>query len=412
MFGTGGEDGKGDERKGERRENATENYNSTLDESRNRVDMLEGEIMTINSDINDLEEKVVATADKADSLGNSSSNTHQRAQNLLSHINNIIGEVEDFMLQNNRTGLNETEVEEDLSEKMKQVEVMLREMRFKSCVRQKKIADRELSEAEKLLEKVKDQLVSRVEENEGLVKDVRERLGKFHDQLMDLRDALNQAVNNTALASDTNAVNEKRMEEGQQKVDELNGKHKVVEDLLQMAEDDVATVNDMLSMLHDSKELDGARMPLAEKVQTFAPSLSKIPLVEAAETHAELLSELAMNLSSVISNTNKDGFIQRAVNASRAYTNIIAGVRDAEIAANQANKAAMDALENVKGQDLGQVADGLRKHSSELVEEADTLQQELGNNDLKPQLRDARARLDEAKHKQKTLLKDLEMVQS
>ncbi|XP_045065442.1 laminin subunit alpha-5 isoform X2 [Coregonus clupeaformis] len=397
--------------------NATENYNSTLDESRNRVDMLEGEIMTINSDINDLEEKVVATADKADSLGNSSSNTHQRAQNLLSHINNIIGEVEDFMLQNNRTGLNETEVEEDLSEKMKQVEVMLREMRFKSCVRQKKIADRELSEAEKLLEKVKDQLVSRVEENEGLVTDIRERLGKFHDQLMDLRDALNQAVNNTALASDTNAVNEKRMEEGQQKVDELNGKHKVVEDLLQMAEDDVATVNDMLSMLHDSKEdyerlaaqLDGARMPLAEKVQTFAPSLSKIPLVEAAETHAELLSELAMNISSVISNTNKDGFIQRAVNASRAYTNIIAGVRDAEIAANQANKAAMDALENVKGQDLGQVADGLRKHSSELVEEADTLQQEL---DLKPQLRDARARLDEAKHKQKTLLKDLEMVQS
>lgn len=45
---------------------------------------------------------------------------------------------------------------------------------------------------------------------------------------------------------------------------------------------------------------------------------------------------------SVISNTNKDGFIQRAVNASRAYTDIIAGVRDAEIAANQ---AAVDALE-------------------------------------------------------------------
>ncbi|XP_029580196.1 laminin subunit alpha-5 [Salmo trutta] len=149
-------------------------------------------------------------------------------------------------------------------------------------------------------------------------------------------------------------------------------------------------------------------MPLVEKVQTFAPTLSKIPLVEAAEKHAELLNELAMNLSSVISNTNKDGFIQRAVNASRAYTDIIARVRDAEVAANQ---AAVDALENVKGQDLGQGADGLRNHSSELLEEAVTLQQEL-NNDLKPRLRDAMTRLDEAKQKHKTLLKDLEMVQS
>uniref|UniRef100_A0A4W5JH76 Laminin domain-containing protein n=1 Tax=Hucho hucho TaxID=62062 RepID=A0A4W5JH76_9TELE len=111
---------------------------------------------------------------------------------------------------------------------------------------------------------------------------------------------------------------------------------------------------------------------------------------------------------SVISDTNKDGFIQRAVNASRAYADIIAAVRDAEIAANQ---AARDALENVKDQDLGQVADGLRNHSSELLEEAVTLQQEL-SNDLKPRLRDAVTRLDEAKRKQKTLLKDLEMVQS
>ncbi|XP_070298015.1 laminin subunit alpha-5-like [Salvelinus sp. IW2-2015] len=154
--------------------------------------------------------------------------------------------------------------------------------------------------------------------------------------------------------------------------------------------------------------LDGARIALAEKVQTFAPTLSKIPLVEAAEEHAELLTELARNLSSVISNTNKDGFIQRAVNASRAYSDIIAGVRDAEIAANQ---AAVDAPENVKGQELGQVADGLRNHSSELLREAVTLQQEL-NNDLKPRLLDAMTRLDEAKQKHKTLLKDLEMVQS
>lgn len=44
-------------------------------------------------------------------------------------------------------------------------------------------------------------------------------------------------------------------------------------------------------------QLDGARTPLAKKVQSFASAESKIPLVEAAEKHAELLNALAMNLS-------------------------------------------------------------------------------------------------------------------
>ncbi|XP_055747285.1 laminin subunit alpha-5-like [Salvelinus fontinalis] len=397
--------------------NALENYSNTLEESSNRVDMLEGEFININSDINDLEGKVGATADKANTLEDRGTNTHQRAQDLLSHIKSIMGDVKDLMLQAKRTGLKETKVEpeeEDLSEKIQQVEAMLREMRFKSCVGQKKIADRELSEAEKLLEKVKDQLVSRVVENEGLDKNIRERLEKFHDQLMDLGDALNQAVYNTAVASNSNAVNEKRLEDCQQQVDELNVKNKEVWDLLQVTAEDVTTVNDMLSMLHDSKEdyerlaaqLDGSRKPLAEKVQRFSPSVSKIPLVEAAEKNAELLNELARNLSSVISNINRDGFIQRTVNAARAYSDIVDAVRDAEIAANH---AAVDALANV--QDLGQTANGLKKYSIELVNQAVKLQEDV-SNDLKPQLQDAKTRLDEARDKWETLLNDLEMVQS
>lgn len=44
-------------------------------------------------------------------------------------------------------------------------------------------------------------------------------------------------------------------------------------------------------------QLDGARIPLAKKVQNFAWADSKIPLVEEAEKHAALLNALAMNLS-------------------------------------------------------------------------------------------------------------------
>lgn len=44
-------------------------------------------------------------------------------------------------------------------------------------------------------------------------------------------------------------------------------------------------------------QLDGARARLAKRVQDFAWVDSKIPLVEEAERHAELLDALAMNLT-------------------------------------------------------------------------------------------------------------------
>lgn len=44
-------------------------------------------------------------------------------------------------------------------------------------------------------------------------------------------------------------------------------------------------------------QLDGARTPLAKKVQNFAWAESRRPLVVEAEKHAELLNDLAMNLS-------------------------------------------------------------------------------------------------------------------
>lgn len=47
---------------------------------------------------------------------------------------------------------------------------------------------------------------------------------------------------------------------------------------------------------------------------------------------------------SIIQDTNQDGFIQRAVDASNAYASIIEAVRKAEQAAHDADKAASEAL--------------------------------------------------------------------
>lgn len=47
---------------------------------------------------------------------------------------------------------------------------------------------------------------------------------------------------------------------------------------------------------------------------------------------------------SVISNTNQDSFIQRALNASRTYTNIIESIQEAETLAKETNAKAMEVM--------------------------------------------------------------------
>ncbi|CAL8253378.1 unnamed protein product [Arctogadus glacialis] len=412
-----------------------ENYNSSLDDSRKRADMLDEEVDNLKADITELENKAGSTSDRAADLTNSTEDLHQRALELLTFLSNMTTDINVMMTSLNRSA-NGTDSKEDDGErarKMREVEAMLREMRFRSCVGQKKMADRERTEANKLLSRVSQGLVTRQTNNTELAQDLRERLARFQQQMMDLRDLLNQAVNITAQAAQTNQASLNALEDNQRRREELQANQKEVEDLLQMAEDDVAQVNDLLSMLHESKEeyerlaaqLDGARVPLADKVQAFAPAAAKVPLVEQAEEHARLLDRMATNLTRLIAGTNEDGFIGRALNASRAYNDIIRSVAEAEDAANKAHQAAMDATEEpnpgggrgdgdptgVKNQDLALMAESLRNHSSELLEEAKKLEQEL-TTDLEPKVRDARRRLDDARVKQEDLQKELEEIQN
>ncbi|XP_072557894.1 laminin subunit alpha-5 isoform X1 [Paramormyrops kingsleyae] len=395
-----------------------EKFNQTLDDNRNRMDLLEAEARVIVSDTDDLEKKANLTRKKATDLKHNVNETHQRAEDLLRHIQSIVKEIKDLIAQANSTSMNKTvESVEDLSEKLTQVQDMLREMSLKDFQHQKFLADTELAEAKKLIDRVKKEIVNLFSRNEDLVKSIRNKLAKFHNELKDLRNALNEAENNTAHATEINNINEKRLEDILQRVRDLQSQKKMVDDLLQMAEDAVTQVNDLLSMLQESKEdyerlaakLDGARKPLAEKVQKFAPAAAKIPLVEDAEQHAKLLDELANNLTSITAATNRDAFIQRLVNASRAYTNIVSAILEAEAAANAALLASKEALETVQGEDLAMLASALKNQSNRLVEEAKKLQDRL-NKDLKPQLQTANSQLRDMIRKKDSLSKDLEMV--
>ncbi|XP_015258525.1 PREDICTED: laminin subunit alpha-5, partial [Cyprinodon variegatus] len=395
---------------------AIENYNNTLDTSRNQLDMLDMDINNIGTDIDELRRKSEVMTDRVGEVDNSTSDTHQRAEDLLKFINNITMDINALLRMANQS-LNETDGEQDGEEqqrKIEEVQAMLREMRYRSCVGQKKMADKEKSEAEKLLDRVNKELVNHQEENLNSSKAIMDRLLRFLSDIKDLRDALNEAVNNTARAAELNSVNENTLEENKRKAEDLLMKQKEVNDTMDMAVADVTQLNMLAQMLQESKteyehlaaELDGARQPLAKKVQTFAETNNLIPLVEKAEKHAELLNELAMNLTSLVSETNKDP----SVDLTKAYNNIVNKISAAEEAARMAEKAANDTLQNIKNQDLGKMASALKNHSMDLLDEVKQLDDEL-NNTLKAELDDAQKRLNETRAKQDQALKDLEAIQ-
>lgn len=64
-----------------------------------------------------------------------------------------------------------------------------------------------------VLDRVNKELAGRQGENNDLAKTIRDRLTRFNSEMMDLRDALNEAVNNTARASELNNINKKTLED-------------------------------------------------------------------------------------------------------------------------------------------------------------------------------------------------------
>lgn len=64
-----------------------------------------------------------------------------------------------------------------------------------------------------VIDRVKNEIANRTLNNEAVAENIRKKLNQFNQQLMDLRDAMNEAVKNTANAVEANNINEKRMEE-------------------------------------------------------------------------------------------------------------------------------------------------------------------------------------------------------
>ncbi|XP_013000023.2 laminin subunit alpha-5 isoform X2 [Cavia porcellus] len=385
-----------------------------------QLQTLEHRSLNLEQDVQQLDSQATGAQDLAGRLLDSTEGMLGRAQTLLVTIQAVDRALSELASQ---VGLVSpanvsTPSGEQLRRTLAEVDKFLQEMRARDFRAPRTVAEVELAEAQRLLARVQEQLTSRWEENQVLAKHIRDGLAQHEAGLMDLREALNRAVGITREAEELNSRNQARLEEALQHKRELAQDNATLKATLEAAGRTLARVSELLQGMERAKEdlehlaasLDGARTPLLEKIRTFSPAGSKVDLVETAEAHAEQLNQLALNLSSIILGINQDRFIQRAVEASNAYSSILKAMQAAEDSAGQAWQQASHTWETVVEQGLAARAQQLLANSSALEEAVLGQQQRLGL--MRVTLQDTRTQLEDIQAAKDQLVARIQEVQA
>ncbi|XP_039404924.1 laminin subunit alpha-3 isoform X1 [Corvus cornix cornix] len=394
------------------------NYRSVVHNQGSKVDELETEFLKLDRDLNALQEKAEMNYKTAERLFNNFGQTQQKGKDLVSQIQIVVNNIQVLLEQIAGTngGGNNLPLG-DASEELAEAHRMMAEMRNRNFSQLQAEAEKERTEAQQLLTRVKNELQKYHQENNGLIKAVRDALNEYESKITDLREALNDATGQIKEAAGLNRDNAVLLEDIKKRIEEINVEQNVVLNILSSARSSLTEAKSLLGLLQESKEeyeslaaqLDGARKDMNEKVANLS-SASKEPLVVRAEEHARSLQDLAKQLEEIKNSARKDELVGCAVEASTVYDNIIGAIKAAEEAANKAGKAADSALSTVKREDLSGKAARLKTESSTLRDQAQETKRTL--QALGPNLEDLKQRLDVADRKKNTLQTDLLSAQN
>ncbi|RMC15508.1 hypothetical protein DUI87_07700 [Hirundo rustica rustica] len=434
------------------------NYRSVVHNQGSKVDELETDFIKLDRDVNALQEKAEMNYKEAEKLFNNFGQTHQKGKDLVSQIQVVVKNIQALLEQIAGTnGEGNNLPLGDASEELAEAQRMMAEMRNRNFGQLQAEAEKERTEAQRLLARIKNELQKYHQENRGLIKVVRDALNEYESKITDLREALNDATGQIKQAEGLNRDNTVLLEDiktkflmlmyfsqtasevspGQgtaviakqclnfsagkivegKRIEKTNVQQNGVLDILSSARSSLTQAKSVLGLLQESKEeyevlaaqLDGARKDMNERVANLS-SASKEPLVVRAEEHAKSLQDLAKQLEEIKNSARKDELVGCAVEASTAYDNIIGAIKAAEEAANQAGKAADSALSTVKREDLSGKAARLKAESSTLMDQAQEAKRTL--QALGPNLEDLKQRLDVTDGKTNALKIDLVTAQN
>ncbi|KAM6135085.1 LOW QUALITY PROTEIN: laminin subunit alpha-3 [Pterocles gutturalis] len=387
------------------------NYRSVVHNQGSKVDELETEFINLNHYVNALQEKAEMNYKAAEILFNNFGQTQQKGKDLVSRIQIVVNNIQVLLEQIAGTSAEGNNLPlGDAAKELAEAQRMMTEMRNRSFGQLQAEAEKERTEAQLLLARIKNELQKYHKKN-GLIK-FEDSLNEY-DPNPDLREALNEAMGQITQGN-LNRDNGVLLEDIKKRIED-NVQQNGILDILSSARSSLTQANSVLGLLQKSKEeyeslaaqLDGARKDMNESDKSLL-SASKEPLVVRAEEHAKSL-RLAKQLEEIKNSARKDELVGCAVEASTAYDSIINAIKAAEEAANKAGNAGDSALLTVTREDLSGKAARLKTESGTLLNQAQETERTL--KAIGPALEDIKQRLG-ADGKKNTLQIDLVTLQN
>uniref|UniRef100_A0A8C9TNF6 Laminin subunit alpha 3 n=1 Tax=Scleropages formosus TaxID=113540 RepID=A0A8C9TNF6_SCLFO len=245
----------------------------------------------------------------------------------------------DLLKQLNGSDSNSGVPSKDLARMLADAQRMVQEMETRSCADQLTAAEKEREEAQKLLDYIKNNVTNQHEKNQAAASRISGLLKDYESKLKDLERVLKEAEDTVKKAKRQNGLNDAALEELQVKFPLFSLRY----DASCHAEQP-CYISETQEYEQLAAQLDGAKTDLTKKVNLISTAASKEDIVERAEKHAEILSQLAKDLQEAVRNASGSSDVRAAIDAIDAYKNITEAIRAAEEAAGQAKEAADAAL--------------------------------------------------------------------
>ncbi|XP_036405732.1 laminin subunit alpha-4 [Megalops cyprinoides] len=258
------------------------------------------------------------------------------ADRLATNLTTLNGVIEEMISDWEQYSVHQDLDPEVVKQKSADAENMVLRMRKLDLSPKEPIATDESAEAHESLRQVR-QMEKKLIGTEGRLAPVRELLSRFSSKLSDAQDLLRRATDTVRQTHDRNKGNLVKFQRSEARRQRLEESFGAVNDTLRVAGDllidteDVAS--DLETMVKNVTEfhaaVDGASKLLKEKTENL--SLADMDLVQRANDHAQELQRLANELEYDLKNNDANGFVQKAIDASNVYDNIIKYIEEANI---------------------------------------------------------------------------------
>ncbi|XP_043858988.1 laminin subunit alpha-4 [Dromiciops gliroides] len=294
------------------------------------------------SDLEELAEKENQASKKSQLVQKETMDTINYATQLVEEAHNMRDQIQEINSKMLYYGVQQDLSPEEISQKLSVAEDMLEEIRRrKPFLLQRERADEEADEAQELLS-LAENWQRLHNDTRSLFPVVLEQLDDYDAKLSELQESLDESLDRVRDAEDMNRANAARQRDNEKQHERVKEEVKMVNNSLSESADSLEiprlTISELSDVIKNASgiyaEIDGAKKELQDKLSNL--TTLNHDLVQRAVEHAQDLQQQAEELNRNLQRSDTNGLVQKALDASNVYENIINFVHEANESAAQA----------------------------------------------------------------------------